>query len=57
MQRSTPESEGTLSIGLIIIPALARPFKGRGRQPLGESAHAHFHLTMLISGFLMRSAP
>jgi hypothetical protein len=37
-------------MGLIRTPA--PPFKGRGHQPLGEFAQAHFHLTVSISAFL-----
>jgi hypothetical protein len=31
------------------------PFMGRGHQPLGESAQAHFHLVVSISASLMHT--
>jgi hypothetical protein len=49
MRISMNTSRGFLLSGPIRILVLARPLRGRGRQPLGQSAQAYSRLVMPIS--------
>jgi hypothetical protein len=46
-----PDARDSCSWGRSDFRFRSGPFKGRGQQPLGESARAHIHLLVLISVF------